>query len=93
MVRDTPSSQDASTHQIWNPYLKEYRRYAPDTKRDGQTHGRTDGQTVRLLYDVKLNTKQHHLNGDTVQDAVLLQNRKFRQIRSNLVSACSSRPT
>ena len=37
MVRDTPPSQDASTHQIWNSYLKEYRRYAPDTKRDGQT--------------------------------------------------------
>ena len=37
MVRDTPPSQDASTHQIWNSYLKEYRRYAPDMKRDGQT--------------------------------------------------------
>ena len=54
MVRNTPSSQDASTHQIWNSYLKEYRRYAPDTKRDGRTHGRTHGRTyrrtVRLLY-------------------------------------------
>ena len=28
---DTPLSQDASTHQIWNPYLKEYKRYAKDT--------------------------------------------------------------
>ena len=37
MVRGTSPSQDASTHQIWNSYLKEYRRYAPDTKRDGQT--------------------------------------------------------
>ena len=37
MVRDTPPSQDASTHQIWNSYLKEYRRYALDTKRDGWT--------------------------------------------------------
>ena len=37
MVCDTPPSQDASTHQIWNSYLKEYRRYAPDTKRDGRT--------------------------------------------------------
>ena len=36
IVRDTPPSQDASTHQIWNSYLKEYRRYAPDTKRDGR---------------------------------------------------------
>ena len=37
MVCDTPPSQDASTHQIWNSYLKEYRRNAPDKKRDGQT--------------------------------------------------------
>ena len=65
MLRDTPSSQDASTHQIWNSYLKEYRRYAPDTKRDGRTHGRTDGRTVRLLYasqssfgGIKINKKR-----------------------------------
>ena len=32
MVRDTPPSQDAFPHQIWNSYLKEYRRYAPDSK-------------------------------------------------------------
>ena len=31
MVCDTPSSQDAFTHQIWNSYLKEYKRYAPDS--------------------------------------------------------------
>ena len=31
MVRDTSSSQDASTNQIWDSYLKEYKRYAPDT--------------------------------------------------------------
>ena len=37
MVCDTLPSQDASTHQIWNSYLKEYRRYAPDMKRDGRT--------------------------------------------------------
>ena len=29
---------------------------------------------------------------DTVQDVVLLQNRKFRPIGSNLVSTCSARP-
>ena len=28
---DTPPSQDTFTHQIWNSYLKEYRRYAPDS--------------------------------------------------------------
>ena len=31
MVHDTPLSQDASTHQIWNSLLKEYKRYARDT--------------------------------------------------------------
>ena len=41
---DTTPSQDAFRHQIWNSYLKEYRRYAPDTKRDGRTNGRTDRQ-------------------------------------------------
>ena len=34
MVCDTLSSEDAFTHQIWNSHLKEYKRYAPDTKRD-----------------------------------------------------------
>ena len=37
MVCDTRPSQDASTHQIWDSYLKEYRRYAPDSKREGGT--------------------------------------------------------
>ena len=31
MMCDTPPSQDALTQQIWNSYLKEYRRYAPDS--------------------------------------------------------------
>ena len=31
MVCDTPSSQDTFKHQIWSSYLKENRRYAPDS--------------------------------------------------------------
>ena len=31
MVYDLPPSQDAATHQIWDSYLKEYRRYAQDS--------------------------------------------------------------
>ena len=31
MVSDTSPSQDAYTHQIWISYLKEYKRYAPNT--------------------------------------------------------------
>ena len=41
ILLDTLPSQDASTHQIWEPYLKEYRRYmyAPDVKLGGQMGG------------------------------------------------------
>ena len=42
--------------------------------------------------DVKLHTKQRHLYGDTLQYAILMQTRKFRLIRSNLVSKYSARP-
>ena len=31
MVCNTQPSQDAFIHQIWNSYLKEYRRYASDS--------------------------------------------------------------
>ena len=31
MVSDTSPSQDAYTHQIWDSYLKEYKRYALNT--------------------------------------------------------------
>ena len=50
MLRDTLLSQYASTHQIWNSYLKENRRYAPDRKRDGRTDGRTEEWTKQILY-------------------------------------------
>ena len=47
MVCDTPSSQDVFTHQSWNSYLKEYRRYAPDSMqfletRSGQVQDHSD---------------------------------------------------
>ena len=62
-----------------------------------------DSLNAQTDHDVWLN-KLHHkksiqteyqaasLKWDTVQDALLLQNRKFRQISSNLVSMCSSCP-
>ena len=48
MVRDTLPSQDVSTSQIWNSYLKECRRYGPDTKA-GRTDGRTDSAITICL--------------------------------------------
>ena len=50
ILQYTLLSQYASTHQIWNSYLKEYRRYALDRKQDGRTDGQTAGWAVRLLY-------------------------------------------
>ena len=50
MLGDTLLSQYASTQKIWNSYLKEYRRYAPDRNWDGRPDGRTEARTVRLLY-------------------------------------------
>ena len=49
MLRDTLLSQYAPTHQIWNSYLKEYRRYALDRKRDGRTDGQTDGGMDKVI--------------------------------------------
>ena len=52
MLCDTSTSQDASTHQIWNLYLKWYKRYAPDTiilktTFRGQGQGHSDLKMVR----------------------------------------------
>ena len=52
MLRDTFLSQYASTHQIWNSYLKEYRRYALDRKRDRRTDGGMDKAITICLPEV-----------------------------------------
>ena len=51
MVCDTLTSQDAFTHQFWNSYLKDYRRYASDSMpiletRSGQDPGPSDPKMV-----------------------------------------------
>ena len=52
----------------------------------GQTNYVIKSRQRQILY------KAASFKWDTVQDMVLLQNRKFRQIVSHLVSTCSSRP-
>ena len=47
MVNNTLPSQDAFTHQIWNSYLKEYKRYAPDTIILKLGQGHSDPKMVR----------------------------------------------
>ena len=52
MVCDTPSSQDPFKHQIWNSYLKEIRRYAPDSMQFLETRSEVKIKVIvtQLLY-------------------------------------------
>ena len=62
MVCDTPSSQDAFTHQIWNSYLKEYRRYAPDSMQFLETRSEVKFKVkvAQLRYATLRHLKMHH---------------------------------
>ena len=61
MVCDTPSSQDAFTHQIWNSYFKEYRRYAPDSMQFLETRSEVKIKVTvtQLWYATLCHPKMH----------------------------------
>ena len=61
MVCDTPPSQDLSTHQIWNSYLKEYRRYAPDSMQFLETRSEVKFKVTvtQLWYPTLCHPKMH----------------------------------
>ena len=69
MICDTLPSQDAYTHQIWNSYLKEYRRYTPDSMQFLES---------RLVVKFKVTVTQlwyatlHHPPGRVVQSVTCL---------------------
>ena len=58
MVCGTPPSKDASTHQIWNSYLKEFKRYAPDTI-ILETRSEVKVTVTRKLYMTLRHLKMH----------------------------------
>ena len=61
MVCDTPSPQDVFTHQSWNSYLKEYRRYAPDSMHFLETRSEVKFKvTVTHLWYVTLRHPKKH---------------------------------
>ena len=61
MVCVTRSYQDAFTHQIWNSYLKEYRRYAPDTMQFLETRSEVKFKiTVAQLWYATLHHPKMH---------------------------------
>ena len=59
MICDTPSPQDAFTHQIWNSYLKEYRRYAPDSMQFLETRSEVKVTVTQLWYVALRHPKMH----------------------------------
>ena len=59
MVCDTLSSQDAFTHQIWNSYLKEYRRYAPESMQFLETRSEVKVTVTQLLHVTLRHPKMH----------------------------------
>ena len=61
MVCDTPPFQDAFTHQIWNLYLIEYRRYAPDSMQFLETRSEVNFKvTVTQLWYATLRHPKTH---------------------------------
>ena len=60
MECDTQSSQYAFTQQIWNSYLKEYRRYAPDSMQFLETRsGQVQGQSYPIRVCTLCHSKMH----------------------------------
>ena len=55
------TSQDVFTHQSWNSYLKEYRRYAPDSKQFLETRSEVKFKVTvtQLWYVTLLHPKMH----------------------------------
>ena len=94
MVRDTPPSQDASTHQIWNSYLKEYRRYGPDTKAgrtDGHTDGHTDGLTDGRM-DSAITTCLPKFLWGHKKNSIITQNSKEREYDQEMKQSQTADP-
>ena len=61
MVCDTPPSQEAFTHQLWNSILIEYRRYAPDSMQFLQTRSEVKFKvTVTQLWYATLRHSKTH---------------------------------
>ena len=74
MICDTPSSQDAFIHQIWNFCLKNYRRYAPDSK-----------QFLETRSEVKFKVTETQLWHTTLRHPKMHPHSKFEIPASNKI--------
>ena len=90
MVCDTPPSQDAFTHQIWNSYLIEYRRYAPDSMQFLETRSEVKFKvTATQIWLATLRHPKTHLHtkfeiptSNNIRD--MLRTRLFLKTRSEV---------
>ena len=81
MVYDTPPSQDAFTHQIWNSDLIKYRRYAPDSMQFLETRSEVKFKVTvtQLWYATLCHPKMHpHTKfeiptSNNIRDMLLIQ--------------------
>ena len=85
MVRDSLPPKDASAYQIWNSYFKEYRRFLPDTKRDGRNDAPTVGYllgtySVRKCRQERVSTQQI-LDNFNVINLILSKLAHFRKFK------------
>ena len=74
MVCESPPFQDAFTHEIWNSFLKEYRRYAPDSM-----------QFLETRSEVKFKVIVIQLWYRTLRHPTMQQHTKFEISTSNNV--------
>ena len=75
MVCDTLPPKDAYTHQIWNSYLKEHKRYVPDTKILKTRSELKVKVTVTLKWNVTLYHPKMHLH---IEFGIpILKNRRY----------------
>ena len=59
IVCDTQPSQDALTYQIWNFYLKEYRRYEPESLLILETRSEVKVTVTHGWYTTLCHAKMH----------------------------------
>ena len=74
---------DASTHRLWNFYLKKYSRYAPDTKRDG----RTDSAITICLPKLKIKKMKQDRPGTDTEE---LDQQQEHDVHDRAASVLSS---
>ena len=105
MACDTPSSLDTFEHQIWNSYLKEKRRYAPDSMQFLETRSEVKFKVIvtQLWYAALLHPKMHSHTKfeiptsnnirDDVADLIILKTRSYVKFKVTVIQLWFATPS